>query len=134
MAYRMGTTMRNAAAAAIGGVFDQGSGAGKIKFYTGTQPGSVGGSYGTLLGTCVGSDPFFGSPSTGVITAASISSDTSADNSGTCQSAAFTDSADTVISDADAAQGSGTVNFDSNVIVAGGVIAVSSMTITVPIS
>ncbi|HVE25810.1 MAG TPA: hypothetical protein VNC22_10410 [Sporichthya sp.] len=134
MALRLGTTMRNAACNGIVDTIDQGSGAGKIKIYTSTQPASVGGSYGTLLGTLTFSDPAFGNASTGVATASSITSDTSADASGTAGTAALLDSDDTVLADATCGQGSGDFNFDNNVIVAGGTIAVSSMTVTVPIS
>jgi hypothetical protein len=126
--------MRNAACNGIVDTIDQGSGAGKIKIYTSTQPASVGGSYGTLLGTLTFSDPAFGNASTGVATASSITSDTSADASGTAGTAALLDSDDTVLADATCGQGSGDFNFDNNVIVAGGTIAVSSMTVTVPIS
>jgi hypothetical protein len=134
MALRLGTTMRNNACNGIVDTVDQGGGAGKNKFYTGSQPGSVGGTYGTLLGTCPFSDPAFGNASTGVATANAITSDTSADASGTCTTVAVTDSDDNVLCDATAGQGSGDYNFDNNVIVAGGTIAVSSMTVTQPIS
>ena len=134
MAFRLGTTMRNAAANAIVDTIDQGAGAGTIKMYTGAQPAAVSDNpSGTLLGTLTFSDPAFGNAATGVATASAITSDTSADNSGTCQHAAIYDSDVNPLADADAAQGSGTVNFDNNVIVAGGVIAISSMTITQPI-
>lgn len=134
MALRLGTTMRNAGCNGMVDVIDQGSGAGKNKIYTSTQPASVGGTYGTLLGTLPFSDPAFGNAATGVATASAITSDTSADNSGTAGTAAITDSDDNVLADATCGQGSGDYNFDNNVIVAGGTIAISSMTWTVPIS
>lgn len=134
MAFRLGTTMRNAGANGIVDVIDQGSGAGKINFFTGAQPGSVGGTYGTLLGTCVFSDPAFGNASTGTATASSITSDTSADASGTCTCFNMADSDDNVLSDGTCGQGSGDISFDSNIIVSGGTIAVSSLTVTQPIS
>lgn len=134
-ALRLGTTCRNAACNGIVDVIDQGSGAGTIKMYTGAQPAAVSDNpSGTLLGTLTFSDPAFGNAATGVATASAISSDTSADNSGTCEHAAVYDSDAAPLFDMDAAQGSGTVNFDNNVIVAGGVIAISAMTVTVPIS
>ena len=135
MALRLGTTMRDNACNAIVDTIDQGAGAGTIKMYTGAQPAAVSNNpSGTLLGTLTFSDPAFGNSSTGVATASAITSDTSADNSGTCAHAAVYDSDANPLMDMDAAQGSGTVNFDNNVIVAGGVIAISAMTITVPIS
>lgn len=133
-AFRLGTTMRNAAANGIVDVIDQGSGAGTLKIYTSTQPGSVGGTYGTLLGTLTFSDPAFGNAATGVATASAITSDTSADNSGTAGTFAILDSDANVLADGTCGQGSGDLSFDSNVVVAGGVIAISSMSVTVPVS
>lgn len=135
MALRLGTTCRNNACNGIVDTIDQGSGAGTFKMYTGAQPAAVSDNpSGTLLGTLTFSDPAFGNASTGVATASAITSDTSADNSGTCQHGAIYDSDVNPLMDADAAQGSGVINFDNNVIVAGGVIAISSMIVTVPIS
>lgn len=134
MALRLGTTMRNAAANAIVDTIDQGSGAGKIRIHVGAQPGAVGGSYGTLLGTLPFSDPAFGNAATGVATASAITSDTNADDSGTAGSASILDSDNNVLADCTCGQGSGDLDFDNAVIVAGGVIAISSLTVTVPIS
>lgn len=135
MAFRLSTAARNAACNGIVDLLDAGAGAGTIGFRTGAQPTNVGDAdTGTLLGTCTFSDPAFGNASTGVATASAITSDTNADASGTCAHARFKDSDANICFDADAAQGSGTVNFDNNVIVAGGTIAVSAMTVTVPIS
>jgi hypothetical protein len=89
---------------------------------------------GTLLGTLTFSDPAFGNASTGVATASAITSDTNADASGTAGHGRFFDSDVNICFDADAAQGSGTINFDNAVIVAGGTIAISAMTVTMPIS
>lgn len=134
MAFRLGTTARNAACDAIVDLFDVG-GAGSIQIRTGAQPTNVAdAASGTLLGTLPLSNPAFGSASTGVATANAVTSDTSADNSGTAGHGRFLNNAGTAVADADAAQGSGTINFDNNVIVAGGVIAISSWTVTVPIS
>lgn len=131
MAYRFATATRNLAANAIADALNSGT----IQFRTGPQPTNVGdAASGTLLGTVSFGATAFGSPSTGVKTANSITSDTSADNSGTVQHARLLDSGAAIHSDADCAQGSGSFNFDNSVIVAGGVIAVSSLTITVPIS
>lgn len=135
MALRLGTTVRNNACNAIVDSIDAGAGAGTFKMYTGAQPAAVSDNpSGTPLGTLTFSDPAFGNSSTGTATASAITSDTSADNSGTCLHGAIYDSDANPLMDADAAQGSGTINFDNNVIVAGGVIAISSMTVTVPIS
>lgn len=135
MAYRLSTNTRNKACDAIVDELDAGAGAGTIQIRTGAQPTNVGdAASGTLLGTLTLSDPAFGSSSTGTATASAITSDTNADASGTAGHARFLDSNGNIHSDADCGQGSGTVNFDNNVIVAGGTIAMSSWTVTVPIS
>ena len=133
MAYRLGTAARDAACNAIVDLLDVG-GVGTIQIRTGAQPATVATALGgTLLGTLTFSATAFGASSTGVATAAAITSDTSADASGTAGHAVLITFAGTNHSDADCAMGSGSFNFDNNVIVAGGVIAISSMTVTVPI-
>lgn len=134
MALRLGTTMRNNGCNGIVDTIDQGSGAGKINFYTGSQPGSVGGTYGTLLGTCPMSDPAFGNASTGTATASAITSDTNADASGTCATFNIADSDNNVLCDGTCGTSGTDITFDNNVFVAGGTIAISSLTVSVPIS
>lgn len=133
MAYRLSTAARNAACDAIVDLIDSG-GAGSIQIRTSTQPTNVGdAASGTLLGTLTFSNPAFGNSSTGVATASSITSDTSADASGTAGHARILNGSGAIHSDADCAQGSGSINFDNSTIVAGGIIAISSMTVTVQI-
>lgn len=130
MALRLASSTRNAAANAIADALNTGT----IQIRTGAQPTSVSdAASGTLLGTLTFSATAFGSPSAGVKTAAAITSDTSADNSGIAGHARLLDSSTNIHSDATCAQGSGDFNFDNNVIVAGGIIAITSLTITVPI-
>lgn len=133
MAYRLGTAARNAACDAIVDLLDVG-GAGTIQIRTGSQPATVATTpSGTLLGTLTFSSTAFGAASTGVATAATITSDSSADNSGTAGYALLLTGGGVQHSDADCAQGSGSFNFDNTTIVAGGVIAISAMTVTVPV-
>jgi hypothetical protein len=107
---------------------------GSIQIRTLSQPTNVDdAAQGTLLGTVLFSATAFGAPSTGVVTAAAITSDTNADNSGTAGHARLLTSGAAIHSDATCGQGSGDFNFDNNVIVAGGTIAVSSLTLTAPI-
>lgn len=134
MAFRLGTTMRNGGCNGVVDVIDQGSGAGTIKIYTSTQPGSVGGTYGTLLGTLTFSDPAFGNSSTGTATASSITSDTSADASGTAGTFAIMDSDANVLCDGTCGTSGTDLVFDNATIVASGTIACSSFTVTQPIS
>lgn len=135
MAFRIANNVRSAACDAIVDLIDAGAGAGTIAVRTSTQPTNVGDAdNGTLLGTLTFSDPAFGAASNGVATASAITSDTNADNSGEVGHFRIKDSDATIVADGTAAQGSGDLNFDEGTIVAGGVIAISSATVTVPIS
>ena len=130
MTYRRATATRDAVADAEGDLLNTGT----IQIRTGAQPANVGdAAAGTLLGTLTFSATAFGAPSTGVVTAAAITSDTSADNSGTAGHARLLNSSAVIHSDATCAQGSGDFNFNNSVIVAGGIIAASSLTLTAPI-
>ncbi len=132
MSYRLSTAARNAACDALVDLIDP-SGPGTIRIRTSTQPTNVGDAdSGTLLGTLTFSATAFGASSTGVATAASITSDTSADASGSATQFRIYSNAG-IHSDGTCGQGSGDLSFDNNTIVAGGVIAINSMTITVPI-
>lgn len=136
--FRLGTTMRNAACNGIVLAIDGGTPPGRLEHRTGAQETNVSdASTGTLLATNHFANPAFGSASTGVATASAIVSDTNAAASGTAAHFRIYTGAggDT----AALAQGnSGTSGtdlvFDNNVIVAGGTVAISSMTITQPIS
>lgn len=135
MAFRLSTDTRNKACDAIVDDIDAGAGAGTIAIRTSTQPTNVGDAEnGTLLGTLTFSDPAFGASSTGVATASAITSDTNADNSGTATHFRIFDSSPAIVADGTCGQGSGDLSFDNNVIVAGGTIAISSFTVTMPIS
>jgi len=130
MTYRRATATRNAVADAEGDLLDGGS----AQFRTGAQPTNVDDAAGgTLLGTVSFSPTAFGAPSTGVVTAAAITSDTNADASGTAGHARLLTSGAAIHSDASCGQGSGDFNFDNAVIVAGGTIACSSLTLTAAI-
>lgn len=134
MALRYSTNTRNKANDAAVDEIDAGSGAGTCAVRTGAQPTNVGDAdSGTLLGTLTFSDPAFSASSSGAATASAITSDTSADNSGTAGHFRIKDSAGNIHSDGTCGQGSGDMSFDNNVIVAGGIIAVSSMTWTTSI-
>lgn len=135
MAYRLATDTRNKACDAVVDDIDAGAGAGTIAIRTGSQPTAVNDAdTGTLLGTLTFSDPAFGAASTGVATASAITSDTNADNSGTAEHFRMKDSDGNIHSDGTCGMMSGDLNFDNNVIVAGGTIAITSMTVTVPVS
>lgn len=73
MAIIYSTSVRNARLQAVADAADAGSGAGKIRLYT---------SGATLLAELEMSDPSFNAPANGVMSANTISSDTSADATG----------------------------------------------------
>jgi hypothetical protein len=136
--FKIGTTMRDGGCNGIVDTIDGGTPPGRLEHRTGSQPTNVGdASSGTLLGTNIFSNPAFGNSSTGVATASAITSDTSADNSGTAGYFRIYTGAggDTAALCQGNSGTSGTdCNFDNATVVAGGVIALSSMTLTVPIS
>lgn len=133
MALRLATATRNKAADAAVDALDVG-GAGSIQIRSGAQPTNVAdAAQGTLLGTLTFSATAFGNAATGVATANAITSDTNADNSGTAGHARLLDGGGAIHSDCTCGLGSGDINFDNNVIVAGGTLAISSMTYTQPI-
>lgn len=133
MAFRLSTSARNAACDGIVDLLDVG-GAGQIRIRTGSQPTNVGDAdTGTLLGTCPLSATAFGASSSGTATANTITSDSSADASGTAGHFRMYSGGGTCIADGTCGLGTGDLSFDNNVIVAGGVIAITSFTVSVPI-
>lgn len=137
--FKIGTAARNAAADAIVDRLDSNTPPAVVKIRTGSPPTNVSdASSGTLLGTLTFSNPAFGAASGGTATANSITSDTSADNSGDAghfrvyQGGSGDTSAEwqgTAGNSGDSAD----MTFDNKTIVAGGVIAITSWTLTVPI-
>lgn len=139
-AFKIATAVRNAMCDAAVDRLDLNTPPAVIKIRTGAPPTNVSdASSGTLLGTCTFANPAFGAASTGVATANAITSDSSADNSGEAghfrvyQGAAGDTAADW--------QGTAGVSgdtpdmvFDNDIIVAGGVIAITSWTVTMPLS
>lgn len=136
--FKLGTTCRDAACNGIVDAVDGGTPPGRIEHRTGAQETNVSdASSGTLLGTNLFSNPAFGSSSSGVATASAISNDSSADASGTAghfrvYTGAGGDTA--ALFQGNTSTSGADMNFDNNVIVAGGVIAITSFTVTVPIS
>ena len=129
MATRLANATRNAACNAVVDLLNSGT----INFYTATPTDVDDADSGTLLGTCTFAATAFGDASEGVATAAAIVADSSADDSGTAVCARIKTSAAALHSDTDCGDGSGSINFDNNVIVAGGTIAISNyMTWTQP--
>ncbi len=135
--FEISVAARNAACNAIVDLIDAGSGAGTIQIRTGGPPATPAtADSGTLLGTLTFSDPAFGNASTGVATASAITNDSSADASGDAGHFRVKDSDGNVIFQGTAGEAADTpdMTFDEKSIVAGGVIACSSFTVTVPAS
>lgn len=135
MATRISTDARNAAADAVVDLLDAGAGAGYIEIRTGTQPATPNtAASGTLLGTLPLSDPAFGNAATGTATAGAITSDTDADASGTAGWFRGYDSNNNAVIDGSitGTGGGGDMELDDTAIVAGGTIAVTGWTVTMP--
>lgn len=138
MATRIKQSVAAAACNAVVDSLDAGVGAGYIEIRTGAQPASPdAAATGTLLGTLTLSDPAFGAATTAnpsVATASAITSDTTADASGTAGWFRAYDSAASAVIDGSitGTGGGGDMELDDVNIVAGGTIAVSSWTVSMP--
>jgi hypothetical protein len=133
---RVNTALRVAAATALRDAIDAGSGAGTVKFYTGTQPAdpSVAITSQVLLGTLTFSDPCGTVDGDGLLTFSGITSDSSADATGTATWARFNTSAPAAVLDCDvsATGGGGALQINTTSIVAGGPISITSMSYRLP--
>jgi hypothetical protein len=132
MAFEISTAARDAACDAIVDLIDSG-GTGTIQIRDGAQPASPNDvASGTLLATLTFSATAFGASSSGTATAASITSDTNVDATGTAGYARILNGSAATVGDMDIGQGSGTLDFDDTSFIAGGTAAISSLTISVP--
>jgi len=137
--FKISTNWRDLACDAMVDDLDTGGGAATIDVRTGAPPSNVSdASTGTLLGTLTMNATAFGASSSGVATANSITSDTDADASGDAGHFRVykNGAADTAADCQGTAGESGDtpdMEFDNKSIVAGGTIAISSFTLTVPI-
>jgi hypothetical protein len=107
---------------------------GFLDFYDGTQPTNV----ATALGAQVKlahlplSATAFGAAAAGVLTANAITSDASADATGTASWATLTTSAGTRVVDCSVGTSGADINMNSVAFTAGAAVSVSSLTITFP--
>jgi hypothetical protein len=126
------TAAANAACDAVVDLIDAGTPPGLLKIYAGTVPANANAALGgaTLLGTLTFSNPAFGAASSGVATASAITSDTSADATGTATFFRITNAAGTVIIQGNVDTSGADLNLSSTSITSGGTIAVSSLTYT----
>ncbi len=121
-----------AEANAIIALIDAGAAGGQIRAYTGTQPATADTalSGNTLLATATCATTC-GTASNGVITFASITSDTSIDADGTGTWCRITDSDGTSVLDITMATSGADLNVDSTTFTTGETFAISSLVLTV---
>jgi hypothetical protein len=141
MATRITQAAAKAAADAVVDLLDAGAAAGYIEIRTGSQPATANtAASGTLLATLPLSDPAFGAATTAspsVATASAITSDTNADASGTAGWFRAYDDNDVAVIDGSittTAVGTGDMLLDDTNIVAGGTVAITAWTVSMPTS
>lgn len=107
---------------------------GKLRFYDGTQPAAGGGTATNLLAELTMAADAFPAAASNVLTANAITSDSSIDASGTATWARLLKSDGvTVLIDLSVGTSGCDINLGSNVLVAGGTLAITSFTITHPL-
>ena len=130
---RLATATRNAA---VNGVTALITAASLLRIYAGTQPASGGGSDNSnthvLLATLIFASIPFASAASGTSTANAITSDASADASGTATWARIQTSGGTVVFDCDVGTSGATVNLNTTNLTLGGAVSMTSATITMP--
>jgi hypothetical protein len=131
---RLSNAAASAAADAVVDLIDAGAGAGTIKIYDGTIPTNANTAIGSqvLLATLTFSDPAFGAASNGVATASAITSDSSADATGTASWARIADSNGNTVMDVTVGTSDEDIDFNTVSFVSGATIAISSLTYTQP--
>lgn len=138
MATRISAAGAKAACDALVDLLDAGPAAGYVEVRTGAQPATVAtAATGTLLATLTLSDPAFGAATTAspaVATASPVTSDLSADATGTAGWCRAYDSTGVAVIDGSvtATGGGGDMTFDSVSFVVGGIIALTLWTISLP--
>lgn len=134
MTYKSSVARRNAAVDAMATRLD----GGRIEVRSGTPPTNItDASTGTKLAELTYGDPAFGSSSSGQATANSIASDTNAPGSGDAgyfreYASGAADTAADGEGIAGEAADSPDLEFDNKTIVAGGTVAISSLTLSMP--
>ena len=130
---RLTNAAASAAADAVVDRIDAG-GAGTIKIYTGTIPTDADTAVGaqTLLATLTFSATAFGAASNGVATANAITSDTSADATGTAAWARIASGGGTTQMDVTVGTSGDDINFNTVSFVAGATVSITSLTYTQP--
>ena len=130
---RLTNAAASAAADAVVDRIDAG-GAGTIKIYTGTIPTDADTALGAqvLLATLTFSATAFGAAANGVATASAITSDTSADATGTAAWARIASGAGTTQMDVTVGTTGEDINFNTVSFVSGATVAITALTYTQP--
>lgn len=134
-AIKLTNATKSAACDAVVDRIDAGTGAGTIEIRSGSQPTNADDAdAGTLLATLTFTDPAFGACSNGVGTASSITSDSSADATGTAGYFAVKDSSGTKVftGTITATGGGGDMTLVTTSIVSGQPVQITSFTYTQP--
>lgn len=122
----------SAAADAAVDLLDAGAGAAKLRIYDGTQPTTADTALGAqvLLAELTMSDPAFGAASNGVATASAITTDASANATGTASWGTLVDSNNLRICDFSVGVASADLILNTVAIVSGASVAVTAFTYT----
>lgn len=140
---RINTAARNASVAAVAALVDGGSGAGRLRIYSGSQPATPATApSGTLLLEVTLNDPAFGAPATGVVTAdvdpALAGTGAAAGTAGYFRIVDSTEAAGTGLGIVDgtvtASGGGGECQLSTTTISVGLAVSITSMTLTAPAS
>ena len=135
MADRISVAAANAACDAVVDLLDADASAATIQIRSGAQPATVDtAASGTLLATLTCSATAFGAATGGVATAAAITSDTNAAATGTAGYFRALDGAGTAVIDGDVGTAGSSMNLNTTSITIGGTVAVTSWTVTMPVS
>ena len=129
LAIAYSTTIRNNRLIQVRDAIDGGSSGGFLRIYDGTRP-ATGGTATTLLAELTFSDPMAGAPSGGVLTASAITSDSSANATGTATWFRCVDSTGTFCIDGNVATSGSDLNIDNTSINAGQQVACSQFQLT----
>lgn len=123
------TALRNARLDAITAKMDAGSGPGKLRIYDGARP-ATGGAATTLLAELTLSDPSAPAAAAGVLTLNAITSDASADNTGTATWGRIVDSDNNFVMDCSVGTSGTDIILNTASIVAAAVVAITSAVFT----
>ncbi|MFG1683516.1 hypothetical protein ACGFNP_25330 [Nonomuraea sp. NPDC049269] len=134
MTLRISNAARSALADALRILPDAGSGAGKIRVYTASQPAGPDTAVGaqTLLAEFTLADPSFGAASNGVITMASTPRTTTGLAAGTAAWFRMLDSNNVAIADGAVSTSGAELNLNTTTISVGVNVEITSGTITMP--